>query len=62
MKLAHGHIAALNRSCLQRDLAALMRVTMLAKADVRNVYEVANGATGNASQSSFFTYYSYRYL
>ncbi len=62
MKLAHGHIAAFKRSCLQRDLAALLRATALAKADVRTVYEVADRTFGNASQTSFLTYYSYRYL
>ncbi len=62
MRLAHGHTAAFNRSCLQRALAALVRSTALAEADVRNVYEVASSASGNASRSSFYTYYSYRYL
>ncbi len=62
MQIAHGHTAALNRSRLQRALAALVRATALAEADVRNVYEVAASPSGDASQTSFFTYYCYRYL
>ena len=62
MKLASGHTAAFDRSCLQRAIVALVRATALAEADVRNVYEVAASTSGDASKTSFLTYYSYRYL
>ena len=63
MNIAKGHTAASARCHVQLQLAALMRATALASADVQAMYlaRMKAGEFGSM-EPCFYTYYSYRYI